>query len=89
MLLRSDYYYFEEYLLMKKTKRMLETFLILYNKFLSLTLFQMQSRRSVESRVHNFFFSKLIGNHLLKSPCVGVSFLAALKGFTKGIGKHL
>ena len=57
---------------------MLETFLILNNKFLSLTVFQRQSRRGVKNRVHNFFFSKFIGNHLLKNPCVEVSFLIKL-----------
>ena len=37
-----------------------------------LTLFQRQSRRGVQSRVHNF--SKPTGKYLCKSLCVGASF---------------
>ena len=57
---------------------MFETSLIINDKFLSLTLFQRQSGRGVKSRGHTFFFSKLIGKYLLKSPWAEFSFLIKL-----------
>ena len=47
---------------------MLETFLILNNKFLFLRLFQGQSCRGAKCRIHNLFSSKLIGILYLGVP---------------------